>query len=317
MGIKTYKNILIALIITLGIGKAYAEPIEIDLTGLSSGDGSSNHSCIYIDKYDNNYHWQTCSLCESVINKQSHSITSKNTLGNSCSDSNMAIKTCSNCNYYSETPVNIAHSWSHGAKNITHTLDGDVVDLRVWCSNDTTVCMVDKQYKYTNGALVNDVTVSLPVTLVTPRGPSVYFNQIQETWPEYLDTRNTTTYSISNGICYVDMIIYIPESLRNTISTSSVAYCEIRGLHRDTAGSTRYTCSNKTYNKSTGEFKFSYSFPIASGNRDKNSLGLVFGYIQHSYSSGGVNYLYHLGGVGKAIDLNTNNPTIASANIGY
>lgn len=70
----------------------------INVTSLIAGGDAHEH--IYTSKYDNNYHWQQCTICDNVINKKAHTI---ETIGNAATCDTLIIlgkEICTdNCGY--------------------------------------------------------------------------------------------------------------------------------------------------------------------------------------------------------------------------
>ncbi len=74
----------------------------IDLTGLTTGE-NIEHNHIYEDKYDEQYHWQQCMICNNKINQQAHNKQMTEwALGSAyphCRAGNYATEYCTACGY--------------------------------------------------------------------------------------------------------------------------------------------------------------------------------------------------------------------------
>ena len=71
----------------------------IDVTDLFTGDISSHDCSLYLQSNgDETYHWNECMICKKIFNKEAHQYTYYWTMGNSCSNENKYIGTCS-CGY--------------------------------------------------------------------------------------------------------------------------------------------------------------------------------------------------------------------------
>ena len=99
-------RILFVVTIILLFSTAFAAVTEYDLTGLATGADVS-HQHVYIDAYDETYHYKKCIICNNVINKSEH-----HKVDNwlypfneyeRCHPYNRCVTTCSdNCGYSKE-----------------------------------------------------------------------------------------------------------------------------------------------------------------------------------------------------------------------
>ena len=102
----------------------YVDRTIIDVTGINPYGVGENHNCsdYAIDKYDENYHWQECKVCQKVIGeKVAHTYTKEYwTMGDSCSSNNKLVHICS-CGYTYETENTREHkNIGYSANNFIH-----------------------------------------------------------------------------------------------------------------------------------------------------------------------------------------------------
>lgn len=90
----------------------YVNKTTLDVTKINPYGAGENHNCndYAINKYDDNYHWKECKVCNEVIGKKvAHNYATEYwTMGESCSSYNKQIHICK-CGYTIETANNREH----------------------------------------------------------------------------------------------------------------------------------------------------------------------------------------------------------------
>ena len=101
----------------------YIGKTTVDVTGINPYGASENHNCsdYAIDKYNENYHWQECKVCQKVIGeKVAHTYTKEYwTMGESCSRYNKQVHICS-CGYQYSSENTREHTYGDGLVTNTY-----------------------------------------------------------------------------------------------------------------------------------------------------------------------------------------------------
>ena len=100
--------------------KAFAaDKITLNVTGLVTGSDIGHDCQRYLsDEYDQNYHWQRCTICDKKYNVQPHTMTPGYWTGGNaqnCRSENFFVRTCTNehCGYETRTQAGRAgHNFS-------------------------------------------------------------------------------------------------------------------------------------------------------------------------------------------------------------
>ena len=218
------------------------------------------HTHIWISTYDSNAHWEYCSVCNEIRNKNPHTYTDNWLLGyESCYGANYSIRTCScGYNYKYTKPHETITEWKYVEKRLVHfkscpqcgtwTHGGDCANEngRIGCNNPGTcstcgniansnmhilngngVCLLcnTQYFTITNPVITyaSDYSSATVSFLITPCFDYVNINTAMSSWSSTPNHSKVTWSSVLNDDRSRTFIgVYTFDSSKNYVANQSL-----------------------------------------------------------------------------------------------
>lgn len=303
----------IAIILTLTLNIAHSSDNIIDISDSLDTGSEISHSHIWKDEYDESWHWQRCLVCNAKENKQTHTLTSKNTMGTSCNSSNKKITSCSSCAYTKEEALNYGHTFSY----LEHWCLVNTNTMLFWsrcrnCGGCYGSSLDGYKYYYSNGVEADPYSFVAPNTIKNQWGNSSYLSETTNGNYYGEDAGFRCNYTINNNTLDLTVEFKVPSVILNQLSASQLndsTYVHIYSwVNRLASGkeTTAFAVNPyyRAYNSQTNTITMKFSINLRNSNMDYEYPGTATASVRFRvpYGSGYRAYLYEC----TPVNLNTN-----------